>query len=107
MGSEIVTTSMLRAQSNSYVGDGETQTITLGYRPVSVKISTDNGEIEAKKFGSSPTLGHGQMAAAGAKAMRAFKVAVGGIEFTDTGFTVTGDIVNKVGVTYFYEVRGG
>ena len=89
----------------SYVGNGTSQDITLGFRPRKVKVYSEDNNFIIRKFGDGPCHGQGRMTSGGNLAHRGLKITNNGITFTDTGFSVgSNDAVNKNGVTYYYEV---
>ena len=73
-----------RNQSGSYVGNGTTQDIELGYRPKRVKIYSDNNEFAIRHFdGQAATRGMGRMKSGDkGMAMRALELVSGGITIT-------------------------
>ena len=94
-----------RIPSGSYVGNGVSQTIVLGYRPKRVKIYSDDNNFIMRLFdGQSNTHGIGRMTSAGAQMHRGLKLTDGGISITDTGFSIGNNVaVNENGKTFYWE----
>ena len=90
-----------------YVGDGDLQEIVLGFRPRKVRIKSEDNAYLIEKFDKQPGFGHGlgRRQFGQSKVHRGIKLIGKGVTITDNGFTVEGNIVNKNGVTYYYEVK--
>ena len=90
----------------TYIGNGISHEIVLGFRTRRVKIYDDNNEFDIKHFdGMDKTRGIGRLQSGGNLAHRGIKLSIGGITITDTGFIIgDNEAVNKNGLTYYYEV---
>ena len=87
----------------TFVGNGTTQTITLGFRPKFVKIRSTDGVYDITNSGTGITFG--LIGVGMTLAYRYVSVPTGGITIDDTGFTVGNSAsVNGSGVSYEWEV---
>ena len=107
MGQNLATKNFVdsRMPSGSYIGNGTEQNIECGFKPKRVKIYSENNDYLIRKFdGQSLSHGMGRIASGGNRMHRGIKIDTGGIEITDTGFTVGSNIsINTNGETYFWE----
>lgn len=94
MGSGINSSAQAKYVGNGTGGASE-QEVKLGFKPKKIKIWSANGSAEFFEG----------MAQVAKRVVAGDLTFVGGLEFTEFGFKLTGDDVclNDDGVTYYYE----